>query len=709
MAWYNTSWRFRIKLTVQASQVVTDIENFPIYLDLSLLPSAFFSNVRSDGGDIRITDADGMSEHPREVVTIDTVANTGEVHFLGDISDSVDTDFYIYYGNASATDYARDDTFGLEAVWSEYSGVWHLGETTGGTGAILDSSPNQNHGTDNGVTLGQAGKLDDAPSFDGVNDQVVVSHHSSLNLASMTIAAWINISALPGLGEADGIVEKGESTETAGVNHNYLLSLDEGVFGSGRALLFMFEDSSGANFQARFAFTHNTGEWYHIVGVFNDAANVLTLYQNGVAVAETTGVTATPNTQIQDLNIGSGTHPGGAFFSGLIDEVRIVDVARPASGIQTAYNNQNDPASFFAIGAVESADLSISVSDSISAAESVTIQFGTILISVSDAIGVAESMVTAFDTLHISVSDSIGVSDATDLMISEGDIEVATPVVHAEFPKLMMLVDNEVDNSFVILTASSASQPVSNIKHEQIQRIWRSAGSTTTATLTVNMNSQPFVNSAAIGGFNFESTALVTLSQSMDGETFHDIQTKQVGRASVLYWRFTAANTQYWRFTINDPDNNDEFLEVGRIFLGVAYEPLIHHDYDWSLSFEDTSLVRKSIGGQKWTTERTIRARIDFSLSTMMEADVINQLLPIARLVGTQRDFFLILFPDDGLVEGFVSLYGRFETIPGFRNVTRGAYSTDSIVFVESPSLSEPRVTPGGTVFEEGVFDEVFE
>ena len=62
--WYNACWLYRIKLTIQASKVDADLTDYPIYVDLSNLPSDFHNNVKSDGGDIRVTKADGVTELP---------------------------------------------------------------------------------------------------------------------------------------------------------------------------------------------------------------------------------------------------------------------------------------------------------------------------------------------------------------------------------------------------------------------------------------------------------------------------------------------------------------------------------------------------------------------------------------------------------------------------------------------------------------------
>ena len=121
--WYNSNWLYRVKITVSSSQVSGDLVNFPVYLDLSILPANFFSHVKSDGSDIVITSSDGITKLPRELVSINTVAHTGELYFRAPtLSSSSDTDFYIYYGNSSANE--SNDA----SVWSNYVGVWHLNE-----------------------------------------------------------------------------------------------------------------------------------------------------------------------------------------------------------------------------------------------------------------------------------------------------------------------------------------------------------------------------------------------------------------------------------------------------------------------------------------------------------------------------------------------------------------------------------------------------
>lgn len=70
MAWYDSEWKHRKKITIPSSEIGSGLTDFPVYLDLSSLGSHFFDNARSDGADIKITENDGTTELPFELVGI---------------------------------------------------------------------------------------------------------------------------------------------------------------------------------------------------------------------------------------------------------------------------------------------------------------------------------------------------------------------------------------------------------------------------------------------------------------------------------------------------------------------------------------------------------------------------------------------------------------------------------------------------------------
>jgi hypothetical protein len=89
------------------------------------------------------------------------------------------------------------------------------------------------------------------------------------------------------------------------------------------------------------------GTWYHVVGVYNSPN--MDLYINGAlnrSLATSGGSVFSGTSPFNIGSQGNGTQP----FDGIIDEVRVSNVARSAGWILTESNNQTAPGSFYAVG-----------------------------------------------------------------------------------------------------------------------------------------------------------------------------------------------------------------------------------------------------------------------------------------------------------------------------------------------------------------------
>jgi len=126
--WYDGNFKRRIKITIDKDKVQEDVEDFPVYLDLSLFSDSFWDYVKEDGADIRITKGDKVTECAQDVVSCDTALKTGEMYFLApNLSSSEDTYFYLYFDNPDAFGYVYFSTYGADACWKDYLLVSHDG------------------------------------------------------------------------------------------------------------------------------------------------------------------------------------------------------------------------------------------------------------------------------------------------------------------------------------------------------------------------------------------------------------------------------------------------------------------------------------------------------------------------------------------------------------------------------------------------------
>ena len=99
----------------KVSEAVTNL-----YFDLSLAPASFWSQVKSDGGDIRVYRVDTEAEVAREINAFDKVNEKGSLFFAsGGLSTSADTEYAVHFGNEALEEPASNAANGRESVWDE--------------------------------------------------------------------------------------------------------------------------------------------------------------------------------------------------------------------------------------------------------------------------------------------------------------------------------------------------------------------------------------------------------------------------------------------------------------------------------------------------------------------------------------------------------------------------------------------------------------
>lgn len=157
--------------------------------------------------------------------------------------------------------------------------------------------------------------------FDGSNDFVQTTFTGVNGTANRTFEAWINVDVNAPVRNL-AITDYG--SQTAGDRNTFLVSSSRGLsFIAGGVNTNI---GSGAN-------VITPGQWTHVAFVLNNGTGYL--YVNGVQVGtgNLSGVT-TPNPGTNKMKIGQRVSGGSIHFAGMIDEVRIWNVARTPAELQ---------------------------------------------------------------------------------------------------------------------------------------------------------------------------------------------------------------------------------------------------------------------------------------------------------------------------------------------------------------------------------------
>jgi len=195
-------------------------------------------------------------------------------------------------------------------------------KVVGADSLIVDASANVNNGIiKNGPVISE-GFLGNAMQFDGADDYVQFQSSSSFDLPSgaVSISVWTVLNYMPtDLPTAFGPIFDSETD-------NYVIYEDRG----NNELRFKAATSGGAARPGIKAAELKTGEWLHIVGVY-DGTNTK-IYMNGI-LKSTLPLTGTVN-KGQVATLGKS---GTSFFSGKIDNVQIFNKALTYQEVSDMY------------------------------------------------------------------------------------------------------------------------------------------------------------------------------------------------------------------------------------------------------------------------------------------------------------------------------------------------------------------------------------
>ena len=365
MLWYPNR-PYRTPITSQNAKVLEAVTNG--YIDLAEFASAGFHAHAKDGGaDVRITKADGATEVAREIVSCDTVAEIGEIHFdCTGIQTGSDVLWWLYYGDPAASDYAEDAEFGREAVWDvNHRAIYHAKDLT--TSTILDSTDADHDGAKLGVNqpIEAAAKIEKGQHYDGSNDFIQVGSTADFKYLhggedqtdfKFTVAWWASLD-VPEPNDIMGWFSTARVTFSV-VGVDFFLE-DRTAQGS-RRLRLMINNGNAPEpvislLSNNNVYPNDTNQHFLVVSYDQSlGANNANIYVDDVLVATGTKTAQAPSAanSAEALHLGSIGDENWEL-DGKEDEMRFSDVVRSVNWMTTVYNNQNDPSTFWSVGAEE--------------------------------------------------------------------------------------------------------------------------------------------------------------------------------------------------------------------------------------------------------------------------------------------------------------------------------------------------------------------
>ena len=318
--WWDPDWHHRHAIAIDGTKLTGSLNDYQLLVKLP--PTFDYAQSQSAGQDLRFIAADQTTVLAHDLdmyvvggtsyiwVKIPTLVNTGT------------TTIWLYHGNATATSNAAPHT-----VFSQDVSVNHLGAD------FSDATGHAHDGTSFGGPTAVAGMIGGAQSFDGVDDYATLATESGFDFTTtMTVSAWIQVTAFTVGYQA--IVTKGDSS----------WRMHRGGNGNGDGngnTLDLGTTSASVNDNLDGTTNIMDGQWHHVAVTMDGTSKHV--YVDG-AIDSTRAYTLTLDNNAYLVTLGANLEASSMrYFSGKIDEVRILNFARGATWIAAEHLNVTDP------------------------------------------------------------------------------------------------------------------------------------------------------------------------------------------------------------------------------------------------------------------------------------------------------------------------------------------------------------------------------
>ena len=235
-------------------------------------------------------------------------------------------------------------------------GHWKLDDGAGTTAA--DSSGNGNDGTLEGNRRWVDGYDGGGLRFDGTDDYVELPIGSLISsLTNSTFATWANFWNAGG--EWQRIFDFGIGPDVD-ADPNVYMFLTPRMGAAGPMRFAITTAGGGTEFQVDAPDTLPTG-WHHVAVTIDADDDTVTLYLDGLTVAQNTEVTLSPSDLGETTNnwLGRSQWEADAYYTGLIDDFRIYSRALSAAevaGLAGRTEPFSIPADLYEDGAIDLKD-----------------------------------------------------------------------------------------------------------------------------------------------------------------------------------------------------------------------------------------------------------------------------------------------------------------------------------------------------------------
>lgn len=139
-------------------------------------------------------------------------------------------------------------------------------------------------------------------------------------------------------------------------------------------------------------------------------------------------------------------------------------------------------------------------------------------------------------------------------------------------------------------------------------------------------------------------------------------------------------SARYWRVEIADAGNSDSYVQIGRVFIGSAWQQVSGKSFGASLGWETDTQEQRARGGALYFERRLPRRVCRFSLEHMEIDEALSNAFEIQRQAGVDGEVLFIYDPDDTVHSLRRRFLGRLRELSPIEDPYQNHHSTNFII-----------------------------
>jgi hypothetical protein len=235
-------------------------------------------------------------------------------------------------------------------------------------------------------------------------------------------------------------------------------------------------------------------------------------------------------------------------------------------------------------------------------------------------------------------------------------------------------VENPGSNILRVTSTAAGDFDKANLTTESTRHRWRSNDVLTLQEIVIKAEIKSKIDTFAILGHNFSSTAVVRLqgnvSDNWVAPPLNQVLVIDEDSENIIFCSDNVSGEySYYRITILDPSNTCGYVEIGRIVGGRAFTFVNNEDItdSYTIGQEDKSEKAATQGFYKASNENVVVRTFSANFEKLFTISGSNQnfvnFKKMTKNVKTTRPFLTILNRDNPIV---FNIWGQLSNLPSY-------------------------------------------